>query len=57
MMNSALTNDESFILNDEFCIKNGQWALIWSAPYPDFVDGGSGIFFAFEPWSGAGFNT
>ena len=26
------------------------WALIWSAPYPDFVDGGSGIFFAFEPW-------
>ena len=28
------------------------WALIWSAPYPDFVDGGSGIFFAFEPWSG-----
>lgn len=28
------------------------WSLIWSAPYPDFVDGGSGLFWAFEPWSG-----
>ena len=28
------------------------WALIWSAYYPEDVDGGSGLFFAFEPWSG-----
>ena len=28
------------------------WCLIWSAYYPEFVDGGSALFWAFEPWSG-----